>query len=106
MLNVGDYVSRNSYNNDVIFKINRIENEIYYLKGISMRLYADSLEQDLRIEKIENINDSFEPRLDDDYILNRNEYFYLPGRILHLDAIFFDKWLHQNDSQTLINKGI
>ena len=47
MFNIGDYVTRNSYNNDIVFKIIGIENDIYYLKGMCVRLYADSYKDDL-----------------------------------------------------------
>ena len=43
IFNVGDFVSRNSYNNDVIFKIIKIEEDKAYLKGVEVRLLADSL---------------------------------------------------------------
>ena len=86
MFNIGDYVTRNSYDNDIIFKIVKIEGEIYYLKGVSVRLYADSLKDDLvmcnNYDEVEN----FKPVIDEYRELNRNEYFYLPGRILHLDG--------------------
>ena len=36
MFNVGDYVTRKSYNNDIIFKIIDIKGDIYYLKGVKM----------------------------------------------------------------------
>mgnify|MGYP003295370101 CR=1 FL=1 len=86
MFNIGDYVTRNSYDNDIIFKIIRIENEMYYLKGVSVRLYADSRKEDLVMCEIDENADSFKPVIDEYRDLNRNEYFYLPGRILHLDG--------------------
>ena len=81
----GDYVTRISYNNDTIFKVINIHNNVCYLKGIEVRLYADSPEDDLKV--VENVE--FEP-LDEidikDKLLNRNEYFYLPAKILHIDG--------------------
>ena len=47
MFNIGDYVTRNSYNNDIVFKIIGINNDVYYLKGVCVRLYADSYKEDL-----------------------------------------------------------
>ena len=32
MFNVGDYVTRKIYNNDIVFKIIDIKNDVYYLK--------------------------------------------------------------------------
>ena len=86
MFNVGDYVTRNSYNNDIVFKIVDIQGDTYYLKGVSVRLYADSSKNDLVICDTINENDGFRPSIDEYRDLNRNEFFYLPGRILHLDG--------------------
>ena len=86
MFNIGDYVTRNSYNNDIIFKIIRIDNNVYFLKGVSVRLYADSYKEDLVICDDYNETEKFNPTIDEYRDLNRNEYFYLPGRILHLDG--------------------
>ena len=35
MFKEGDYVSRNSYNNDIVFVIIKIENDNYILKGVT-----------------------------------------------------------------------
>ena len=86
MFRIGDYVTRKSYNNDIIFKIIDISNNIYYLKGVSVRLYADSLEDDLNICDVLSLEDDFSPSMDEYRNLDRNEYFYLPGRILHIDG--------------------
>lgn len=89
MFKVGDIVSRNKYNNDILFEIINIESEICYLKGVSVRLYADSEESDLKLENIDK-----DDRLDDEKVLellefnnlDRSDYFYIPGKILHIDA--------------------
>jgi len=86
MFNIGDYVTRNSYNNDIVFKIIDIKDNVYYLKGIYVRLYADSYADDLVLCGDEWERDDFIPKLDDYRNLNRNEYFYLPGRVLHIDG--------------------
>jgi len=86
MFNIGDYVTRNSYNNDIVFKIIDIKDDIYYLKGIYVRLYADSYEDDLVLCNEEEERDNFIPKIDKYRNLNRNEYFYLPGRVLHIDS--------------------
>ena len=44
---VGDIVSRKSYNNDIYFKIIDISDNIAILKGVELRLYADSELDDL-----------------------------------------------------------
>ena len=84
---VGDYVTRNSYQNDLIFRITKIKDDIYYLTGVNIRLCADSNVEDLKkcdrnsdsedVEFIKNIEMTN---------LNRDDYFYLPGKILHIDA--------------------
>lgn len=92
LFNIGDLVTRKSHNNDTVFKIINIENEIAILKGVNIRLIADSsisdlvhvdksLEQDLIKDDRSIIN-----RMNDLVNLNRDEYFYLPGKILHIDA--------------------
>lgn len=86
MLNIGDEVTRKSYNNDIVFIITDIRDDVYYLKGVSVRLYADSFRDDLVLYSGNNDIDSFRPSIDDYRNLDRNEYFYLPGRILHLDG--------------------
>ena len=66
--------------------------QIAILKGVNIRLIADSsisdlvhvdksLEQDLIKDDRSIIN-----RMNDLINLNRDEYFYLPGKILHIDA--------------------
>ena len=90
-LKIGDLVTRNSYNNDTIFKIIGIEDNEVYLKGVTIRLYADSDIKDLvpynkkENEIIANDNRKFDD-IRDALKLDRSEYFYLPGRILHIDG--------------------
>ena len=86
MFNVGDYVTRKTYNNDIVFKIIDIKNDVYYLKGVCVRLYADSYQDDLVMCNDVTDKDSFRPNIDEYRDLDRNEYFYLPGRILHIDG--------------------
>ena len=84
MIKVGDIVSRNSYKNDMYFKVISINNDILYLKGIEYRLYADAKISDCILEDKKSIKDDFNPDLivEDE----RSEYFYLPGKILHIDS--------------------
>ena len=82
----GDYVTRNSYDNDTVFRVINIKDGIYYLKGVEVRLVADAEALDLRKE--ENINE--DDVIDDidllDDNLNRGEFFYLPAKALHIDS--------------------
>ena len=84
---VGDLVTRNSYNNDILFKIISIEDDVAVLKGIDLRLYADSLVSDLKKEKEVSSNDTqiIEDNIRD-ISMDRDKYFYLPGKILHIDG--------------------
>ena len=90
-INVGDIVSRKSYNNDICFKVINIKNGIYYLKGMEVRLFADSEYFDLVKEEYEEDNFYKEK----DYIGDRSSFFYLPARILHIDgdSDYLDKCL-------------
>lgn len=85
MYRIGDLVTRKSYDNDVIFRIIDLIDDNYILKGISVRLYADSYEEDLKLVSGEVQND-FNPQLAEYRTLDRNEYFYLPGKVLHIDG--------------------
>ena len=89
LFQVGDLVTRNSYHNDTVFRIVAIDGDIASLKGINIRLYADSDLDDLKKVEVEK------PIQDDDVILDRmesflkfdrTEYFYLPGKVLHIDG--------------------
>ena len=84
-LKIGDLVTRNKYNNDIVFIITDIENETYYLKGQNNRLYADSTKDDLKRYNGEVEDKEFIERLLP-ILENRDEYFYIPGKILHIDG--------------------
>lgn len=82
----GDYVSRKSYDNDIIFKVINIKNDIYYLKGTDVRLYADSFLEDLvKVEKVEK-KEEISTDLENDDVSLRGDFFYLPAKILHIDG--------------------
>ena len=85
---IGDYVTRNSYDNDIVFCIIDYQDGIYYLKGKNNRLYADSPGEDLKIYKNEKDEEEekFTQRIKEEKGLDRGEYFYLPGKILHIDG--------------------
>lgn len=82
----GDYVTRISHNNDTVFKVLNIKDDIYYLKGVDVRLYADAYKDDLIKVTPEEDREDFTARVQDKLHLDRNEYFYLPGKILHFDG--------------------
>lgn len=81
----GDLVSRNSYGNDTIFKVINIKNGVVYLKGVEVRLVADADIMDLKKEDAINEDAMDEIDIKEDN-LDRGEYFYLPAKVLHIDA--------------------
>lgn len=83
---VGDIVTRNSYNNDIIFKIINIVDNVAYLKGVDLRLYADSNINDLELSKLVEDDDSIIENNKEDFRIDRSSYFYLPGKVLHIDG--------------------
>lgn len=98
---IGDYVTRDSYNNDIVFIIEDIKGDEAILKGFDLRLVATSPLTDLRMCTEEERHDEFFEELNkgsDFEKLDRCEekdFFYLPPRILHLDgdSDYLDKCL-------------
>ena len=81
----GDLVTRKSYNHDTVFKVLNIRDDVCYLKGIDVRLYADSeLSDIIKCETEEN--DNFEEAIEEPNDLDRDEYFYMPAKVLHFDG--------------------
>ena len=89
---VGDYVSRNSYENDIVFIIIDIKENIAILKGVDLRLVADSPLSDLSLCSSDERNDCFYDEIDLNIDLNdsdrsdSNDFFYLTPKILHIDG--------------------
>lgn len=89
-LKKGDIVSRTSYNNDILFFIDEIietnsREKIALLKGVTIRIEADSPVEDLEIASESRIHDSM------DYIDEKINYrgikgMHKFGKILHLDG--------------------
>ena len=89
MIKKGDYVTRNSYKNDTIFLVLNIKGEVAYLKGVDVRLFADSELDDLvKVEAPKETTEEDEKVREEilDDVLDRSEFFYLPGKILHIDG--------------------
>jgi len=88
LFNIGDIVTRNSYHNDTFFEITRIDGNVAYLKGINLRLYADSDVSDLvKVEGKDVVDDDRVTSSITNYLnLDRSEFFYLPGKVLHIDG--------------------
>ena len=88
LFQIGDIVTRNSYHNDTFFMIENIDGNTAYLKGINLRLYADSELVDLNKVSDTNIVDDerVTSTITNSLKLDRSEFFYLPGKILHIDG--------------------
>lgn len=110
-MEIGDMVVRKSYDKDVTFKIIDIKNEkgekVYILKGISIRIIADSIERDLEKvskddegEKDKILNSRVNSAIKNALALRgdilsrakpkeinvRELMFGRPGKILHIDG--------------------
>ena len=85
---IGDLVTRISHEHDILFKIIEIDDERVILKGVDLRLYADSNIDDLVISS--NKSGSSDRNIIEENIkelnIDRSQYFYLPGKILHIDG--------------------
>ncbi len=82
MYKVGSYVTRNKYNNDILFKIVKIKNNKAILCGVDLRLYADADLNDLKLSTINKKKDIVNLNRS----LDTSSYFYIPGVILHIDT--------------------
>lgn len=76
-MKINDLVTRKSHNNDIIFQIVDIKDNIFYLKGVDYRLNADSREEDL--QPYNNVVSLNLP------VLERNKNV-APGKVLHIDG--------------------
>lgn len=110
-MNIGDLVTRISHDNDLIFKIIDIEKDVYYLKGINVRLYADSAGEDLVLYDGEmdiEEEETFQERIKDRRDIERDEYFYLPGKVLHIDGDkeYLNRCLKFYDDMNIASLGV
>ena len=106
---IGDLVSRKSHNHDMVFKIIHIHASTVYLKGMDYRLYADANMNDLELVSNfqEDDSDIIERSLKDIQI-DRDQYFYLPGNILHIDGDqeYLDRCMNYYNSMGIKANGI
>ena len=108
-IKIGDYVTRTSHNHDMVFKVIDINDDICYLKGANVRLYADSNIDDLVKIDFKESNDMDEvKRIKENTHLDRDDYFYLPGKILHIDGDreYLDRCLKYYNNINLVAMGI
>ena len=81
---IGEIVTRRSHRNDIAFKIVEINGDKCLLYGVDLRLVADALVSDLVLfNQVQNRNVSDEKLTTK---LDKSEYFYIPGKILHIDS--------------------
>lgn len=109
---IGNYVSRISHNHDIIFKIIGFRNELVLLQGIDVRLSADAYRDDLKLVSFNDLDE----KEDDDIIqrnvqdvkMDRNNYFYIPGKILHIDGddIYLDRCMKFYKSMGIQANGV
>lgn len=78
-MRVGDFVTRNSYGNDIVFRVIKIDQNIATIKGEEFRLIADSPLFDLKKHE-EKIKVKLPNLIVNNNISNMN------GKILHLDG--------------------
>ena len=88
MIKINDYVSRISYNHDIIFKIIAIEKDVAILEGFQKRLIATSPLTDLTlVDNIKLIEATEESRFRIKEIKKLSRYkMHMTGKILHIDA--------------------
>lgn len=81
-------VTRISHGNDVVFKIEKIIDNNAYLKGVNVRLCADSNVSDLLLvtKNETSADERFYQEIDKLRNFERSDYFYIPGKILHVDG--------------------
>ena len=88
----GMLVTRNSYNNDIVFKVLRVKDGICYLKGSEVRLLADAYVEDLNeyvpTDRGEDELTDNDKKLVRNELLNaqKNDFFFLPAKVLHIDG--------------------
>ena len=112
----GDIVTRNSYGNDILFKIKRIlklsnGQKIAILKGVDVRIEADAPIEDLQLATKEEHNrcekeleNRIKSKIKEDLPKseNRQKEIIYTGKILHLDG---DSCL-ENKNSLLTNKHL
>ena len=108
-IQIGDYVTRISHKHDMIFKVIDIVEDICYLRGANVRLCADSNIDDLvKIDYKESDDLEVVERIKESTNLDRDDYFYLPGKILHIDGDkdYLERCLRYYNNINLMAMGI
>lgn len=106
---IGDLVSRISHNHDIVFKIANISSDKVYLKGLDFRLYADASIDDLvSVGEVSREDDEIIQKNVRELKIDRSNYFYLPGRVLHIDgdSEYLDRCMRFYESMGIKANGI
>ena len=85
---IGNIVSRISHNHDLLFKIVGFQDDLVLLQGVNVRLSADCKIDDITLAEKNDYyddNDIIQRNLKE-ISMDRSNYFYIPGRILHIDG--------------------
>jgi len=88
-MDVLDTVTRYSYNHDIIFRIVRIEDEVFYLEGVFERLSANSPRSDLKLVDGDMLrNKKVKEETYEASLIKKvkKNHAYLFGKILHIDG--------------------
>lgn len=110
MFKINDYVSRISYNHDVIFKIIEIKNDEVLLEGYEKRLIATAKISDLILVDelmLLSVEESSNDRIKGIKKLSRYK-MHMTGKILHIDAdkVYLDKCLKLYEELSLPAYGV
>ena len=99
MLKVGDIVTRKKYNNDILFRVEKIIDNKVILSGIDLRLYADADSSDLVLSTISKKKEKYEGIRN----IDNENFFLIPGSIVHLDSDknYLDKCLEYYKNQKI-----
>ena len=110
---MGTLVTRKSHNHDTVFKIEQIRGNEVLLKGVNVRLYADADIADLTEYKeqedtVTKEDETFVDKIRNFFSGDRNEYFYLPGKVLHIDGDrdYLDRCLKFYKESNILAYGI
>ena len=113
LFHVGDLVTRKSHNNDAVFKIIDIFDERVILKGVNIRLVADSNIDDLNkcdncMDEVTSGDRAILENMGECLNLDRDSYFYLPGKVLHIDADknYLDRCTKFYKNMNIVSYGI
>ena len=69
-----------------MFRVVGFQDHLVLLQGVNVRLCADAESSDLVLASSSNDDEEIIQRNKEDLAVDRSSYFYLPGRVLHIDG--------------------